>query len=141
MLEQAVHFEPDGQPDAWYLLAMARAADGKWEAALEAAHTYWSKCSKAAESDPNARNNAVAKLLPVLLYLCKHCNKRGELEAVRTVAQLAVEVARFGWDRQTEEQLRDTLSAAAQAATKQDKPVLGQSLRELQQQLAQQTKR
>jgi hypothetical protein len=134
VLGEAVHFQPDGMADGWYLLAMAHAANGAWQPALHAANTYWALCCGAADQK-TAKMNAVAKLLPVLLNLCKQCHARGDGESLLQVAQLAVEVAGCGWDRQTEEQLRDTLGAAAQAANGQGKAALGQALRQLQQQL------
>lgn len=135
LLQQAIHYQEDGA-DAFYLLSMAQAADGKWEPSLEAATTFWSRSLALAEDDQTARINAAAKLLPVLNNLCKQRNKQKDYNALLTVGQLAVEVAKCGWDRQTEESLRDTFGAAAQAANQQGKTILSQQLTELQQQFA-----
>jgi hypothetical protein len=116
-------------------MAMAQAADGKWEPAFEAASTCWSRSLALAENDQTARINAAAKLLPVLNNMCKQRSKQRDFGALLTVAQLAVDVAKCGWDRQTEEQLRDTLGAAAAAASQQGKQVLSEQIVELQRQL------
>lgn len=135
LLQQAVHYQDDGA-DAFYLLSMAQAADGKWEPSLEAATTFWNRSLALAENDQTARINAAAKLLPVLNNLCKQRRKQKDYSALLTVGQLAAEVAKCGWDRQTEESLRETFGAAAQAANQQDKTILSQQLAELQQQFA-----
>lgn len=82
-----------------------------------------------------AKVNAAAKLLPVLLNLSKQCARLQDYEALRTVGALAVDVAGSGWDRSTEEQLRDTLAAASDAATGAGQVVLGQALSSLRAQL------
>lgn len=135
LLQQAVHFQEDNAADAYYLLSMAEAAAGKWEPAYEAATTFWARSLALAENDQTARINAAAKLLPVLNNLCKQRYRQKDYSALVTVGQLAVEVAKCGWDRQTEEQLRDTLGGAAEAALAQGKTLLGQQILELQQQL------
>jgi hypothetical protein len=135
LLQQAIHYQEDGA-DAFYLLSMAQAADGKWEPSFEAATTFWNRSLALAEDDQTARINAAAKLLPVLNNLCKQRCKQKDYNALLTVGQLAVEVAKCGWDRQTEESLRETFGAAAQAANQQGKTILSQQLAELQQQFA-----
>lgn len=136
-----MHFQSEGTrtSDAWYLLAMARAADGQWEPALEAANTFWAAvCAQAPEqgdASKAAKVNAAAKLLPVLHNLCKQCAKRADYESLLSVGRVAIDVARCGWDRQTEEGLRDTLGAAAQAAGAAGNVGAAMGLRELQQQL------
>lgn len=134
-LQEAIHFQPDHAADAYYLLSMALAADGQWEPAFEAATTFWRRSLALAENDQTARINAAAKLLPVLNNMCRQRSKQQDFSALVTVAQLAVEVAKCGWDRQTEEQLRDTLVSAAHAAAQQGMVVVGQQITELQQQL------
>lgn len=135
LLQQAIHFQEDNAADAYYLLSMAQAADGKWEPSFEAANTFWTRSLALAENDQTARINAAAKLLPVLNNLCKQQFKQKRFSALVTIGQLAVEVAKCGWDRQTEEQLRDTLGAAAAAAKQQGKDIPSEQLAELQQQL------
>lgn len=135
LLQQAIHFQEDGAADAYYLLSMALAADAKWEPSYEAATTFWTRSLALAEDDQTARINAAAKLLPVLDNLVSQCFKQQDFSALVTLGQLAVEVAKCGWDRQTEEQLRDTLGAAVQAAKQQGKKILAQQIAELQQQL------
>lgn len=135
LLQQAIHFQGDSAADAFYLLSMAQAAAGKWEPAYEAATTFWSRSLALAENDQTARINAAAKLLPVLNNLCKQRYRQKDYSAMVTVGELAVEVAKCGWDRQTEEQLRDTLGAAAQEVLEQGKTILSQQITELQGQL------
>jgi hypothetical protein len=136
LLQQAIHFQEDNAADAYYLLSMAHAADGKWEPSFDAANTFWTRSLTLAENGQTAITDAAAKLLPVLNNLCKQQYRQQDFSALVPLGQLAHEVAKCGWDRQTEEQLRDTLGAAAQAAKQQNKSLLAQQIGGLTQQIA-----
>lgn len=126
VLQQATHFQDDNAADAYLLLSMTQAANDKWEPSFETANTFWSRSLALAENDQTARIKAEQLVQAV---------QKKYFTALVTIGQLAVEVAECGWDRQTEEQLTDTLGAAAVAAKQQGRDILSKQIAELQQQL------
>ncbi|KAF6251225.1 hypothetical protein COO60DRAFT_657512 [Scenedesmus sp. NREL 46B-D3] len=111
---------------------MAQAAGGQRNDAHFTSQQYWAAACAAAHGDPMAKSNAAAKLLPVLANLCKQYHTHGEDEPLMATAALAAEVAQAGWDRQSREQLYDTLGAAAQAASAGGRFTLAEQLKGLQ---------
>jgi hypothetical protein len=135
VLHAAVSLPAEAASEGRYLLAMAQAAGRKRNDALTTSQQYWAAACAAADSDPAAKSNAAAKLLPVLANLCKQFHDHSEDEALMGTAALAAEVAQAGWDRQSREQLHDTLGAAAQAATAGGRFTLAEQLKGLQSKL------
>lgn len=132
MLHAAVLLPAEAAGEGRYLLAMAQAAGRQCNEALATSQKYWAAACDASHSDPAAKSNAAAKLLPVLANLCKQYHAQGEDESVMATAALAAEVAQAGWDRQSREQLYDTLRAAAQAAAAGGRFALAEQLKGLQ---------
>ncbi|WIA12025.1 hypothetical protein OEZ85_012105 [Tetradesmus obliquus] len=132
VLHAAVSLPAEAAGEGRYLLAMAQAAGRQRNEALATSQQYWAAACDASHSDPAAKSNAAAKLLPVLANLCKQYHAQGEDESVMATAALAAEVAQAGWDRQSREQLYDTLGAAAQAAAAGGRFALAEQLKGLQ---------
>jgi hypothetical protein len=132
VLHVAVSLPAAAVGEGRYLLAMAQAAGGQRNDALATSQQYWVAECAASPSDPAAKSNAAAKLLPVLANLCKQYHTHGEDEQLMATAALAAEVAQAGWDRQSREQLHDTLGAAAQAASAGGRFTLAEQLKGLQ---------
>eukprot|EP00775_Hariotina_reticulata_P012990 gene12990-13119_t len=118
--------------DAWYLLAMAQTVSGLRDDALSSGQVYWSKACKNADSDPTAKSSAAAKLLPVLVNLCKRYDPQQDVEQLLKAAEFAVKVSECGWDRQSQEQLQDELGRAARAAAQHGNMAASKQLKELQ---------
>jgi hypothetical protein len=132
VLHAAVALPAEAVGEGRYLLAMAQTAGGQRNDALATSQQYWAAACAAAPGDPAAKSNAAAKLLPVLANLCKQYHTHGEDEQLMATAALAAEVAQAGWDRQSREQLHDTLGAAAQAASAGGRFTLAEQLKGLQ---------
>jgi hypothetical protein len=135
VLYAAVALPAEAAGEGCYLLAMAQAAGRQRNEALTTSQQYWAAACDASHSDPTAKSNAAAKLLPVLANLCKQYHAHGEDESVMATAALAADVAQAGWDRQSREQLHDTLGAAAQAASAGGRFALAEQLKGLQSKL------
>eukprot|EP00878_Enallax_costatus_P020662 GHUV01021851.1.p1 GENE.GHUV01021851.1~~GHUV01021851.1.p1 ORF type:complete len:428 (+),score=137.64 GHUV01021851.1:1255-2538(+) len=131
VLRSAVALPSSKALDGWCLLAAAQAACNQCEAALSSGQTYWSKACANAESNPLAKSDAAVKLLPVLAGIAGKCKVPQDEQLLLQAAELGVEAAEAGWDRQSHEKLQQVLDAAAQAASQDGRFELSQQLQQL----------
>jgi len=124
--------DPGNTADAWYLLAMAQTASGLRDAALSSAQAYWAKACTNGDSDPTVKSSAAAKLLPVLVNLCKRYDPEQDVEPLLQAASFAVKVSQCGWDRQSQEQLQEELGRAANKAVQNGNMTAADQLKQLQ---------